>query len=56
MPSWLMNAMAWNSLCAPLPMSAMVRLLARAKRLAAIADVAAVRSAVAMVNSLSRTG
>ncbi|MNY52440.1 hypothetical protein D3C86_1881090 [compost metagenome] len=51
-----MNAIAWNSACAPLPISAMLRLSARANRWAATTEVAAVRSAVVMVSSLSSSG
>src|SRR6266702_4173818 len=50
MPSREWNAMAWNSLCAPLPMSSMTRLSARAIRRAASAEVAAGRSAVVSVS------
>ncbi len=48
--------MAWNSLCAPLPISAITRLPARAMRRAASAEVAAVRSAVVSVSSDSSSG
>ena len=48
--------MAWNSLCAPLPISAITRLFGRAKALAANAEVAAVRRAVVSVNSLTSVG
>ena len=51
-----MKAIAWNSLCAPLPISAMQRLSARARCRAASTEVAAVRSAVVMVSSLSSSG
>ena len=50
------NPMAWNSLCAPLPISAMTRLSGRARCLAAKADIAAVRSAVVTVSSDSSSG
>src|SRR5688572_15281222 len=43
--------MAWNSLCAPLPISAIVRLEGRASQRAASADIAAVRNAVVNVSS-----
>ena len=50
------KAIAWNSLCAPLPMSAMTRLSGRASHRAASADMAAVRSAVVTVSSDSSSG
>ncbi len=48
--------MVWNSLWAPLPMSAITRLPARAMRVAASAEVAAVRNAVVRVSSDSSSG
>ena len=56
MPSRWWKASAWNSLCAPLPISAMVREPGRASSLAAITEVAAVRMAVVSVSSLSSSG
>ena len=56
MPSRPWKATAWNSLCAPLPISAMRRLSGRAQSRAASTDVAAVRSAVVRVSSESSTG
>ena len=56
MPSRWWKASAWNSLCAPLPMRAIVRASARASARAAITDVAAVRMAVVMVSSLTCVG
>ncbi|MNE32431.1 hypothetical protein D3C80_1260430 [compost metagenome] len=56
MPRMQWKAMAWNSLCEPLPISAMRRALLRARTLAASTEVAAVRSAVVRVSSLSSTG
>ena len=50
------KAIAWNSLCAPLPMSAITRLSGRAIALAASADIAAVRSAVVTVISDNNKG
>jgi hypothetical protein len=44
------------SLCAPLPISAITRLSRRASQRAAIAEVAAVRSAVVTVSSESTSG
>ncbi len=55
-PSMSWKASVWNSLCAPLPMSAMTRLSGRAMRRAASAEVAAVRSAVVSVSSDSSSG
>jgi len=49
-------ASAWNSDWAPLPIIAMVRAPLGARWLATIAEVAAVRSAVSTVISLSSTG
>ena len=51
-----MKASAWNSLCEPLPISAMQRLFGRASLRAAMAEVAAVRSAVVSVSSLTKRG
>ncbi len=51
-----MNASAWNSHCAPLPMIAIVRASFGARCFAATADIAAVLSAVSMVISDSSTG
>jgi hypothetical protein len=48
--------MAWKSACAPLPMSAMLRLFGRAMCCAASTEVAAVRKAVVRVSSDSRRG
>ncbi len=48
--------MAWNSLCAPLPITAITRLAGRAILPAANADIAAVRSAVTKVISESSKG
>ena len=56
MPSSVWNAIAWNSLCAPLPISAIVRESGRASTWAASTDVAAVRSAVVSVSSASSSG
>ena len=56
MPSRWWKASAWNSDCAPLPISAIVRLPGRASQRAASADVAAVRIAVVSVSSLSSSG
>jgi hypothetical protein len=50
------KAIAWNSLCAPLPISAMTALSLRASHFAASADIAAVRSAVVTVSSESSSG
>ncbi|MNT90038.1 hypothetical protein D3C72_2308690 [compost metagenome] len=50
------KARIWNSLCAPLPITAMLRASLRASLLANSAEVAAVRSAVVMVSSLSSSG
>ena len=55
-PSRWWKASAWNSLWAPLPISAMVRLPGRARARAATADMAAVRRAVVRVSSLSSSG
>ena len=55
-PQMALKANAWNSLCAPLPMMAMVAAPLRARWSAASAEVAAVRNAVRMVISLSSTG
>ena len=51
-----MKAIAWNSLNAPLPTKAMLRLLRRAKTRATSAEVAAVRKAVVIANSLTSVG
>ena len=56
MPTRSRNASAWNSLCAPLPMSAMHVLSGRASTRAASADIAAVRIAVVSVSSDSSRG
>ena len=56
MPSRWWKASAWNSLCAPLPISAMTLESLRASFLAAMTEVAAVRIAVVMVSSLSTVG
>ncbi len=56
MPRSDLKARAWNSLCAPLPMMAMVRAFGRARYFAATAEVAAVRSAVRIVISVSSMG
>ena len=56
MPTRCLKAMAWNSLCAPLPIRAITRLLGRARARAATAEVAAVRRAVVKVSSLSSWG
>ncbi len=56
MPSSALKASAWNSAWAPLPMIAMVRADGGARWRAAIAEVAAVRSAVRIVISDSSTG
>ena len=48
--------MAWNSLCAPLPISAITRLFGLARVWAANAEVAAVRMAVVSVSSLTSVG
>ncbi len=56
MPSCVWKAMAWNSLCAPLPIRAMRRESLRASAFAAMTEVAQVRSAVARVSSDSSTG
>ncbi|MNO91095.1 hypothetical protein D3C76_826350 [compost metagenome] len=56
MPSSSWKAMAWNSLWAPLPISAMRRESFRARDWATSAEVAAVRMAVVRVSSLSSTG
>ncbi len=56
MPSRVWKASAWNSLCAPLPISAMRRDAGRASARAAIAEVAAVRKAVVSVSSDSSSG
>ena len=56
MPRWQWKASAWNSLCAPLPISAMRRLPGFASSRATNADVAAVRSAVVSVSSDSSSG
>ncbi len=48
--------MAWNSLCAPLPISAMTLASRRAMCRAATTEVAAVRSAVVTVISDSSSG
>jgi hypothetical protein len=56
MPQTALKASAWNSACAPLPISAMVVAPRGASHFAAIADVAAVRSAVRIVISDRSTG
>ena len=56
MPSRWWKARAWNSLCAPLPINAMLRLPGRASARAATADMAAVRNAVVRVSSDSSRG
>jgi hypothetical protein len=56
MPTRSRKASAWNSLCAPLPISAMLRLPGRDSLRAATADMAAVRMAVVSVSSDSRRG
>ena len=56
MPRIARKAKAWNSDWAPLPMIAMVAAFLGARCFAATADIAAVRSAVRMVISESRTG
>ncbi len=56
MPTPSRKARAWNSDCAPLPISAITRLFLRASARAATTDMAAVRIAVGSVNSASRRG
>ncbi len=56
MPSILWKPIAWNSACAPLPISAMTLLSLRAIQRAASTDIAAVRSAVVTVSSESSSG
>ncbi|CAE6943706.1 hypothetical protein R69927_07818 [Paraburkholderia domus] len=56
MPSRMWKAIAWNSLCAPLPIKAIVRESGRASTFATIADVAAVRNAVVKVSSDKKLG
>ena len=56
MPSSWWKAIAWNSLCAPLPIRAITRLSGRAIQRAARADMAAVRRAVVSVSSESSSG
>jgi hypothetical protein len=56
MPSSVWKASAWNSLCAPLPISAMRAADGRASLRATSAEVAAVRSAVVSVSSVSSSG
>ena len=56
MPSCVWKASAWNSLWAPLPISAMRFESGRARARAAISEVAQVRSAVATVSSDNSTG
>jgi hypothetical protein len=55
-PSIALNASTWNSLCAPLPINAIDLDAGRASAFATSADVAAVRNAVMIVNSLNSTG
>ena len=56
MPHIALKASAWNSDCAPLPIMAIVFDPLGIKYFAAIADVAAVRSAVKIVISVNKTG
>ena len=56
MPSSDLNASTWNSLCAPQPLSAIDATPGLAMTEAASAEVAAVRSAVETVSSLSNSG
>ena len=56
MPITLWKPIAWNSACAPFPITAITRESLRANARAAITEVAAVRIAVAKVNSLSNIG
>ena len=56
MPSRPTKPRAWNSLWLPLPIRAITRLSGRARWRAASTEVAAVRSAVHRVSSLTKTG
>ena len=56
MPTRSRNAIAWNSLCAPLPINAIDRPPGRASTRAASADIAAVRIAVVSVSSQRNRG
>ena len=56
MPASVWKASAWNSLCAPLPISAMLREPGRASLRATSAEVAAVRNAVVSVSSDRNSG
>ena len=56
MPSTPRKASAWNSHCEPAPIRASVRDSERASAFAAIAEVAAVRSAVSSVISARNVG